>query len=88
MKLDKETSSVQQIKEQKPIIKIPETFLANLDDYNNKIVDGGETTNFEELQTLTWQAKDGKIGSNVTFKGNITIKEEQSTIKDNEVIEE
>lgn len=87
MKLDKETSSVQQIKEQKPIIKIPETFLANLEDYNNKIADGGETTNFEELQTLMWEAKDGKIGSNVTFKGNITIKEQQSTIKDNEVIE-
>ncbi|MCC7574694.1 UTP--glucose-1-phosphate uridylyltransferase [Candidatus Woesearchaeota archaeon] len=86
MKLQEETSAVHQIKEKKPIMKIPETFLKNLEDFEQKIADGGETTNFEELEELKWDAKDGKIGRNVTFKGKITITEQNHNIKDNEVI--
>jgi hypothetical protein len=88
MKLDEETSSLHQIKEKKPTIKIPETFISNLEEFEEKIADGGESTDFSELEELNWKAKDGKIGRDVKFKGKITITENNSIIKDNETIQE
>jgi UTP--glucose-1-phosphate uridylyltransferase len=87
MILDKETWSVYQQKNKKPLISLPKTFISNLDEFNNKIADNGKTTNFKDLEILNWIAKDGKVGSNVTFKGKIIINEENSIIKDNEIIE-
>jgi len=86
MVLDKETSCVHQIKLIRPQIKLPESFIKNIDDFNKKIADGGETTDFSELESLDWQAKDGKVESNVKFIGKVTIKEENSIINENNTI--
>ena len=87
MTLDKESWSVYQEKNVKPIIEISNQFISNLEDFDNKIADEGRTTNFKDLISLKWIAKDGKIGSNVTFKGNVIIDEDNCIIKDNEIIE-
>jgi len=86
MILNKETWAIQQIKKDKPRIILPETFISNLEEFQEKIADEGETTNFSELKSLTWLAKDGKIGKNVTFKGDITITNKNSNIPDNKII--
>ena len=69
MILDKKTSSVSQMKLMKPVISLPDSFLSNIDDFENKIADGGVTTDFSELDSLIWNASDGKVGSNVKFVG-------------------
>ncbi len=86
--LNEDTWTITQERKQKPEINIPQTFISNLEEFEEKIADGGETTNLKELKSLNWQANNGKIGSNTTFKGNITITEENSIIKDNETITE
>ena len=85
--LNEEDYSIKQ-ENKKPIMKMNPEFISNLEEFEQKIADGGETTNFKELKSLNWEAKNGSIGRNVTFKGNITINEENSHIKDNEIIEE
>lgn len=87
MFLDKETWSVYQEKNKKPIISLNQKFISNLDDFNENISDGGKTTNFKDLISLNWNAKDGKVGSNVTFKGSVIINEENCIIENNEIIE-
>lgn len=86
IKLNEEDSSMQQTKKTKPQITINNKFISNLEDFEQKIADGGETTDFLELESLTWEAEHGRVGSNVKFKGNITITNENSNIKDNEEI--
>ncbi|MFP4568034.1 MAG: UTP--glucose-1-phosphate uridylyltransferase [Candidatus Woesearchaeota archaeon] len=86
MPLNEETWAVTQITQHKPQITINKKFISNLDEFEEKIADGGETTNFKELQSLNWLAAEGRVGSNVTFIGNITITEENSNIKNNEII--
>jgi hypothetical protein len=86
MILDKETWSVYQLKNKKPLISLPETFISNLNEFNEKIADSGKTTNFKDLEILKWVAKDGKVGSNVTFKGKVIIDEKNSIIKNNEIV--
>ena len=87
IELNKEDWSIIQTKKTKPNIQINPKFISNLEEFEEKIADGGETTNFKELESLNWNAEEGKVGSNVTFKGNITITKENSNIKDNEVVE-
>jgi UTP--glucose-1-phosphate uridylyltransferase len=86
MLLDKETWAVYQEKNKKPTMIISDKFISNLDDFNEKIADGGKTTNFKDLISLKWNAKEGKVGSNVTFKGNIIVNEENCIIDDNKII--
>lgn len=86
MILDNKTSSVRQMKLMKPVMNIPESFLANIDDFENKVADGGTTTDFSELESLTWNATDGKVGSNVKFVGNVIIEEDNNVISDDSII--
>lgn len=88
MTLNEETWAVSQEKNKKPLIKINSEFLPNLEEFEQKIADGGETTDFKELDSLNWESKKGNVGSNVSFKGKITINDETSIIKDNETIEQ
>ena len=74
MKLNKEDWSVQQIKKQKPKITINPEFISNLEEFEEKIPDGGETTDFSELESLKIELNDGKIKPNTEFKGKITLK--------------
>lgn len=87
MTLNEETWAVTQEKNKKPLIKINPEFISNLEDFEQKIADGGETTDFKELDSLKWESKNGEVGSNVTFKGNIIIKENNDNIKNNEIIQ-
>ncbi|MBN2881515.1 UTP--glucose-1-phosphate uridylyltransferase [Candidatus Woesearchaeota archaeon] len=81
-----ETSCAYQVGEDKPLLNIPESFLGNIDDFNSKIADGGTTTDFLELKSLTWNAKDGKVGSNVKFIGDVVITEEKSVIENDSLV--
>ena len=88
MQLNEEDWSVTQIKKQKPQITINEKFISNLDEYEEKIADGGESTDFSELESLKWEAEEGRVGSNVKFKGNITITNKNSNIQSNTTIKQ
>ncbi len=86
IKLDTKTWSVYQQKQRKPQIKLNEEFISNLEDFNTKIADGGETTDFLELESLDWQAQTGNVESKVKFKGKVVITQENCYVKEGEVV--
>jgi UTP--glucose-1-phosphate uridylyltransferase len=86
MQLNEEDWSIMQIKKQKPKININPKFISNLEEFEEKIANGGASTDFSELESLNWEAEDGRVGCNVAFKGNITITNKNSNIENNTII--
>ena len=80
---DRSLHLVWQAKTRKPQLTIPATFLGNVADIDAKISEGGKSTDFLDLISLDWKAKDGRVGKNVAFSGTVVIDEGKSIIKDN-----
>jgi hypothetical protein len=49
---------------------------------DTKISDGGASTDFSDLISLDWKAKDGHVGKNVKFSGRAIVTDENSEISD------
>lgn len=66
----------------KPKLNIPVTFLGKVHDLDSKVAGGGESTDFIDLASLDWKAKDGHVGRNVKFSGHVVVEEDSSEIDD------
>lgn len=83
---DSVNSTVYQEMLVKPVLNISSTFLGKVHDLDSKVGDGGENTDFLDLVSLDWKAKDGNVGKNVKFSGRVVIEEGSETIDDDSEI--